>query len=380
MCSMNAATSEARKFSPSPTPTTSGLLRRAATTRSGSSPSIATSVNAPCSRPQTCCIASVSVPPSASAASTRWAAISVSVSERSSWPAASSSARSAAKFSMIPLCTSATRPVGPEVRVRVDVVGGAVGGPAGVPDAGATTAGSGCVGQRLVEVRQLAGALLRGDLAVVDQSDARGVVAAVLQPAETVDHHALGLLRSDVPDDSTHGRHSTGGAAPCPDGTRLPESSAWLPATATVRPPTGIRGATGSRVRTSSSTVTRGRRSARPPSSRLQPEEIDRVRGLGDELDLDEVQQVYLPLSRLLSMYAESAGALHRAAGGVPRPAAAAAHAVRDRPGRLGRGRQVDDRAGAAADARALARAPVRGAGHHRRLPATPTPSWSAAG
>ncbi len=45
----------------------------------------------------------------------------------------------------------------------------------------------------------------------------------------------------------------------------------------------------------------------------LTAAEIDRVRGLGDELDLDEVQQVYLPLSRLLSMYAESAGALHRA-------------------------------------------------------------------
>jgi type I pantothenate kinase len=45
----------------------------------------------------------------------------------------------------------------------------------------------------------------------------------------------------------------------------------------------------------------------------LTKDEIDRVRGLGDELDLDEVQQVYLPLSRLLSMYAESAGALHRA-------------------------------------------------------------------
>ncbi len=45
----------------------------------------------------------------------------------------------------------------------------------------------------------------------------------------------------------------------------------------------------------------------------LLPEEIDKVRGLGDELDLDEVQQVYLPLSRLLSMYAESAGSLHRA-------------------------------------------------------------------
>ena len=50
-----------------------------------------------------------------------------------------------------------------------------------------------------------------------------------------------------------------------------------------------------------------------PPSSPLTAEEIDRVRGLGDELDLDEVQQVYLPLSRLLSLYVEAAGQLHRA-------------------------------------------------------------------
>jgi type I pantothenate kinase len=47
--------------------------------------------------------------------------------------------------------------------------------------------------------------------------------------------------------------------------------------------------------------------------SPLTADEIDRVRGLGDELDLDEVQQVYLPLSRLLSLYVESAGSLHRA-------------------------------------------------------------------
>jgi len=44
----------------------------------------------------------------------------------------------------------------------------------------------------------------------------------------------------------------------------------------------------------------------------LSPAEIDRVRGLGDELDLEEVQQVYLPLSRLLSLYVEAAGNLHR--------------------------------------------------------------------
>jgi type I pantothenate kinase len=41
--------------------------------------------------------------------------------------------------------------------------------------------------------------------------------------------------------------------------------------------------------------------------------EVERVRGLGDQLDLDEVQQIYLPLSRLLSLYVEAAGSLHRA-------------------------------------------------------------------
>ena len=42
----------------------------------------------------------------------------------------------------------------------------------------------------------------------------------------------------------------------------------------------------------------------------LSPEEVDRLRGLGDELDLDEVQQVYLPLSdhRALSVDLAPAG------------------------------------------------------------------------
>ena len=44
----------------------------------------------------------------------------------------------------------------------------------------------------------------------------------------------------------------------------------------------------------------------------LTKEEIDRVRGLGDELDLDEVKQVYLPLSRLLSLRVKAARRLHR--------------------------------------------------------------------
>jgi type I pantothenate kinase len=44
----------------------------------------------------------------------------------------------------------------------------------------------------------------------------------------------------------------------------------------------------------------------------LTAEEIRRLRGLGDQLDLDEVQEVYLPLSRLLSLYVGSASTLYR--------------------------------------------------------------------
>src|SRR3954466_2790059 len=44
----------------------------------------------------------------------------------------------------------------------------------------------------------------------------------------------------------------------------------------------------------------------------LSAEEIRRLRGLGDQLDLDEVQQIYLPLSKLLSLYVGSAGTLWR--------------------------------------------------------------------
>ena len=44
----------------------------------------------------------------------------------------------------------------------------------------------------------------------------------------------------------------------------------------------------------------------------LTPDEVRSLRGLGDSLDLLEVEQVYLPLSRLLSLYVAGAGRLHR--------------------------------------------------------------------
>ena len=45
----------------------------------------------------------------------------------------------------------------------------------------------------------------------------------------------------------------------------------------------------------------------------LTSTEVIELRGLGDELDLGEVAAVYLPLSRLLSLYAEGAKNLHAA-------------------------------------------------------------------
>ncbi|HYH74056.1 MAG TPA: type I pantothenate kinase [Nocardioides sp.] len=44
----------------------------------------------------------------------------------------------------------------------------------------------------------------------------------------------------------------------------------------------------------------------------LTPDEVVRLRGLGDALDLREIEQVYLPLSRLLSLYVAANSRLHR--------------------------------------------------------------------
>ncbi|MDN5933160.1 MAG: type I pantothenate kinase [Pseudonocardia sp.] len=45
----------------------------------------------------------------------------------------------------------------------------------------------------------------------------------------------------------------------------------------------------------------------------LTAEELEKVRSLGDEVDLDEVREVYLPLSRLLTLHVQEGGRLYRA-------------------------------------------------------------------
>ncbi len=48
-------------------------------------------------------------------------------------------------------------------------------------------------------------------------------------------------------------------------------------------------------------------------TSPLTDVDVQRLRGLGDVLSLDEIREVYLPLSRLLSLYVAAAGELHAA-------------------------------------------------------------------
>jgi type I pantothenate kinase len=45
----------------------------------------------------------------------------------------------------------------------------------------------------------------------------------------------------------------------------------------------------------------------------LTAEELDQVRTVGDTVDLDEVREVYLPLSRLLTLHVQEGGRLYRA-------------------------------------------------------------------
>jgi type I pantothenate kinase len=78
----------------------------------------------------------------------------------------------------------------------------------------------------------------------------------------------------------------------------------------------------------------------------LTPDEVVRLRSLNDRLDIREVEEIYLPLSRLLSFYVAAALPRHRGH----------QDALCDRRRRLGRGGQVDHRPRVAGPAGALVR------------------------
>ena len=94
-------------------------------------------------------------------------------------------------------------PVVRQMRVGVQVRGRAVRRPAGVPDAGA--AGHGRAAGGLVrELLHLAADLLHLNDLIAHDGDARGVIAAVLQPPESLQQQGRGLPRAGKSNDSTH--------------------------------------------------------------------------------------------------------------------------------------------------------------------------------
>ena len=116
------------------------------------------------------------------------------------------------------------------VGVGVGLAHAAVGGPAGVADAGrrrgrrvaAARAGESrhAVGARDggAQAREVADRAHAVEAAVALEGDARGVVAAVLQGGQAVEQQRLGGAMADVSDDSAHGggvRSFSGGVSGC---------------------------------------------------------------------------------------------------------------------------------------------------------------------
>ena len=224
---MNAATSLPRKVSPSPTPSTSGELRRAATTTSGCSASTRTRVNAPCRRRHTARSASASDPPCA----VRWRGdevgdgLAVGVADEFGAGRLELGAQRAEVLDDA-VVHDRDAPARVGVRVGVAVVRRAVGGPAGVAHAGGAGQHPGRDLGRDLLVQVLDPARLLGDLqpGVADDRDAGGVVPAVLQPAQTLDDDVQRRARPDVTHDAAHGQQPNRGWTDCRSATASPWS------------------------------------------------------------------------------------------------------------------------------------------------------------
>lgn len=93
--------------------------------------------------------------------------------------------------------------LGVEVRVRVDVARRAVGGPAGVGDAGGAGEALGDAGLQLADATLGLDHLEGGGLRAV-HDDARGVVPAVLKALQTLQQQRCHVTLADVTDDSAH--------------------------------------------------------------------------------------------------------------------------------------------------------------------------------
>ena len=104
-----------------------------------------------------------------------------------------------------PVMHDGKAPVVADMGVRVGIRGSAVGGPAGVSDAGGPGEASAIL-RLFAQTRDLAADLLQRDAPVPDHGDARGVIAPVLQPFQALQQQRGRLFASGEADDSTHVR------------------------------------------------------------------------------------------------------------------------------------------------------------------------------
>ena len=92
------------------------------------------------------------------------------------------------------------------VRMRVDFVGLAVRRPAGVADAG--MAAERLLREALLEILQLAFGAAAREVAAFQRRDAGGVIAAVFEPLERLDHFLGDRLAAENADNPAHARMS----------------------------------------------------------------------------------------------------------------------------------------------------------------------------
>ena len=89
-----------------------------------------------------------------------------------------------------------------EMRMRVGLVGNAVGGPAGVADADRAFERLG--GQPALQIDELALGAAAAEPAVVDGGDAGGIVAAIFEPLQRIDDQRRNGRAPDNPDNPAH--------------------------------------------------------------------------------------------------------------------------------------------------------------------------------
>ena len=161
-----------------------------------------------------------------------------------------------------------------------------------------------------------------------------------------------------------HIRDATSSAAGAPDSPNTPVSPVTEPINFVGSPPVEPQQSYSPFIELDRATWSRLAHELEQP---FDQSDVERLRGLGDQLSLTEVAEVYLPLSRLLSIYVEASAKLREASNkflGDHAP-----HPICHWCCRFGGSRQVDDCPRVAGNVASLAQHPTGGVGDHRWFP-----------